>query len=216
MCPLVLIVSGEGCSRPTRRVLDVKHCPFLAFISSRLNPRVRRGFVGADICLIQEGREWSFPSGPPLCQPSHREWGRVSLSGIILSLFLTQFVDKILTSLSQDLPIQKFSWASRNLSHVACGPVCLSTAYSCFLTGPCCFPQRSCWRAEESSSVCSADPQSSVSLSLSLTQFLPLWCVLSHLQRRSPFLPHPPPLFPSPTWGKFLSFLLSGLIACHC
>ena len=63
MCPLVLIVSGEGCSRPTRRVLDVKHCPFLAFIS-RLNPRVRRGFVGADIASHSGGKrvELSFVS----------------------------------------------------------------------------------------------------------------------------------------------------------
>ena len=63
MCPLVLVVSGEGCSRPTRRVLDVKHCPFMAFIS-RLNPRVRRGFVGADVVSHPGGKrvELSFMS----------------------------------------------------------------------------------------------------------------------------------------------------------
>lgn len=42
----VLIVSGDGYSRPASRVLRAKHFIFLAFVSSKFKPRIRRGSVG--------------------------------------------------------------------------------------------------------------------------------------------------------------------------
>lgn len=87
---------------------------------------------------------------------------------------------------------------------VACGPVCLSTAYSCFLSGPLLLSlvvllesRGKLFRALQTHRALS------LCLSLSLTQFLPLWCVLSlTFQRRSPFpSPPPPPLFPPPPPG---------------
>lgn len=172
-----------------------------------LSPQDSTPELGEDLwvqmqCLIQEGREWSSPSCPPLCQPSHREWGGVSLWHHPQP-FLTQFADKILTSLSQDLPIQKFTWASRNLLH-GCLRSCLPLygiqlfsliAFAASPSGPA--------GKQRKALPCSADPQSSVSLSLSDSISCSLVCSLSDCSKKESFPLHSPQ-------GKSLSFLLSG------
>lgn len=163
--------------------------------------------------LIQEGREWSSPSCPPLCQPSHREWGRVSLWHHPQP-FLTQFADKILTSLSQDLSIQKFTWASGNLLHGclrSCLPLYCIQLFS--LRALAAFPNGPAGEQRKALS-CSADTQSSVSLSLSLRLSFSLSdsvspslvYSLSHLSKKESFPLPTPALFPPPPGGNLFPF----------
>ena len=202
MYPLVLIVSGEGCSRPTRRVLDVKHYP-----SWLLSPQDSTPELGEDLwvqtqCLIWEGGEWSSPSCLPLCQPGHREWGGVSLWQHPQP-FLTQFAGKILTSLFQDLPAQKFTWAPRNLLQGclwSCLPLYCRQLFSLrALAAPPGHPA-----GEQRRALPALQTHGALSLSLSDSVSCSLECFLSHLLKKESF-----PLRPSQ--GKSLSFLANSL-----
>lgn len=87
-------------------------------------------------------------------------------------------------------------------------PVVLSASLlqtAVFSQGLCCSPRWSCGRAEESSS-CSADPQSPVSFSLSLSDSVScsLECSLSHLSKKESFPLCPPT--PSPPRGNLFPF----------
>ena len=174
----------------------------------KTQPQSQERICGCRHSVSSRREERSSPSCPPLCQPSHRDWGGVSLRHHPQP-FLIQFADKILTSLPQDLPIQKLTWASRNLLH-GCLRSCLPL-YCIQLFSLRAFAAHLVVLLESRGKLFRAlQTHRALFLSLSLTLFLALWCALSLTVRRRSPCPSAPPggnLFPFFFLASSLSLL---------
>lgn len=175
--------------------------PLSGFYLLKTQPQSQERICGCRHSVSSRREERSSPSCPPLCQPSHRDWGGVSLRHHPQP-FLIQFADKILTSLPQDLPIQKLTWASRNLLH-SCLWSCLPL-YCIQLFSLRAFAAHLVVLLESRGKLFRAlQTHRALFLSLSDSVSRSLVCSLSDHSKKESFPLRSP-------WGKSLSFLLSG------